>query len=46
MKIAIVHYWLVTMRGSEKVVRSSCECIQGVPVALEPERAALPTLGQ
>lgn len=25
MKVAIVHYWLVTMRGGEKVVESLCE---------------------
>ena len=25
MKIAIVHYWLVGMRGGEKVVEALCE---------------------
>ena len=24
MKVAIVHYWLVTMRGGEKVVEELC----------------------
>jgi glycosyltransferase involved in cell wall biosynthesis len=26
MKIAIIHYWLVGMRGGEKVLESLCEC--------------------
>ena len=25
MKVALVHYWLVTMRGGEKVLESLCK---------------------
>lgn len=25
MKVAIIHYWLVSMRGGEKVVEALCE---------------------
>lgn len=32
MKVAIVHYWLVTMRGGEKVVESLCEMFPGADI--------------
>ena len=32
MKVALIHYWLVTMRGGEKVLEALCELFPGADI--------------